>query len=131
MGCETALWLDENGKRATIVEMLPELMRGGVSVPIQVEMMIADMLARSGIAILRGTEVREITPDGVVLHSQKSGLSERRADTVALAVGLTSNRRLCAALAARFPYTYFLGDCRRPQNIMQAVWDAYEVARAI
>jgi 2-enoate reductase len=131
VGCETALWLAAKGKNVTIVEMLSELMNGGTPVPIQVKMMLGDLLAGSAIDILTDTEVREITPEGVRLYRNQQDLMERRADTVALAVGMKANRRLPAALAARFPFTHALGDCRRPQNIMQAIWDAYEVARAI
>ena len=54
-----------------------------------------------------------------------------KADTVVLALGLEPNDELYQALRDKVAYLYALGDCRVPQNIMGAVWDGYEVGRAV
>ncbi|MBW2203900.1 MAG: hypothetical protein JRF52_07295 [Deltaproteobacteria bacterium] len=38
---------------------------------------------------------------------------------------------LLDASAGKTPNLYLIGDAREARNIMGAVWDAYEVARAI
>ena len=54
-----------------------------------------------------------------------------KADTVVLAMGMTPNRLLADRLYNEIDRVYRIGDCREPRNIMNAVWDAYEIARYI
>jgi 2-enoate reductase len=130
-GCEIAIWLAENGKKATIVEMLPQLMIGGVMVPYQVKQMILNLLDVNKIAVIKHAQVTEVTQEGVLLSQSNSRARELQADTVVLSIGLQANSHLYELLAKRFDCIYALGDCRQPKNIMQAVWDAYEVSRSI
>jgi len=65
------------------------------------------------------------------LSQSNSRAKELGADTVVLAIGFQANSHLYELLVKRFDCTYAIGDCRQPKNIMQAVWDAYEVSRAI
>ena len=53
------------------------------------------------------------------------------AETVALAVGLVSEQELYKKLRGEVVQLFLVGDGRKAQNIMNAVWDAYEVARTI
>jgi 2-enoate reductase len=130
-GCEIAIWLAENGKKATIVEMLPQLMTGGVMVPHQVKQMVVDLLDVNKIEVIKNAQVTEITQEGVLLSQSNSRVRELQADTVVLSIGFQANSDLYELLAKRFDCIYALGDCRQPKNIMQAVWDAYEVSRSI
>ena len=131
VGCEIAIWLAQKGKRATIVEMLPTLMSGGIRVPGQVKMMIHDLLAAHDVDIVTRTRVSEITSQGVRAIQQDFRMREVTADTVVLAMGMAADRQLYDNLAERLDCVYALGDCREPKNIMNAVWDAYEIARTI
>ncbi len=40
-------------------------------------------------------------------------------------------QKLYKSLLKRSPDIYLIGDSRQPHNIMNAVWDAYEVARMV
>ena len=40
-------------------------------------------------------------------------------------------QKLYETLRKRSPDIYLIGDSRRAHNIMNAVWDAYEVARMV
>ena len=53
------------------------------------------------------------------------------ADTVAVAVGLLPDQGLYQSLRGQLSNLYLIGDSRKAQNILNAVWDAYEVARMI
>jgi 2-enoate reductase len=44
---------------------------------------------------------------------------------------LKPEQELYLALRGRTPNLFLIGDSRRAQNIMNAVWDAYEVGRMI
>lgn len=131
VGCEIAIWLAQKGKRVTIVEMLPALMSGGVRVPSQVKMMIQDLLAAHNVDIVTDSKISEITSQGVHTIQEELQMREITADTVVLAMGMAADTQLYDDLSERVDCVYALGDCREPKNIMNAVWDAYEIARAI
>jgi 2-enoate reductase len=130
IGCETAVWLAEQGKQVTLVEMLPELMGGFLAVPLMNRMMLTDLLALNKVHILTNVSIREITDEGLVATVNGE---ERliKAHTVVIAAGLKSDDGLYQALKGRFPTVYMVGDCREPRNIMGAVWDGFEVGRTV
>jgi 2-enoate reductase len=129
-GCEIAIWLAGEGKETTLVEMLPELMGGGNHVPGQVKEMTLDLLAKHNTTILTGSRISEITGNGVLLQNETETHS-LSADTVVLAMGMVSETTLADQIAPAPNLVYRIGDCREPRNVMNAVWDAYEIARCI
>ena len=50
---------------------------------------------------------------------------------MALAIGSKPGDRLYKSLQGKVAHLYALGDCTEPQNIKEAIWQAYEVGRAI
>lgn len=130
-GCEIAIWLSEMGKQTAIIELLPELMAGGAHVPSQVKQMTVDLLTRWGVEVMTGSRVVTIVPGGVRIVSGDSIQSCIKADSVVLAVGMAPNRLLAKRISVDVERMYCIGDCRQPRNVMNAVWDAYEIARFI
>jgi len=130
-GCETALWQAQQGKQVTIVEMLPELMTGGVPVNHANRTMLIDLLRFHNVKVLTNSRITEVTDDGVGLMDGSSQRSSIQAGNVVLAMGLESDRKLARSLMGKIPNVSVIGDARRPQNKMSAIWDAYEVARNI
>ena len=132
VGCETALWLAEDGKQVKIIEILPELMTGGLPVPLMNRMMLIDLLALNNVDVLTSVNVQEIT-EGWIIVTDKGEGSQRRinVDTVVIASGLTSDDDLFMKLAGQFSHVYAIGDCQEPRNIMGAIWDGYEVGRIV
>ena len=132
VGCETALWLAESGKYVTILEILPELMTGGLPVPLMNHTMLIDLLALNNVNVLTGVNVQEIT-EGSIVVTDNGENSHRRieADTVVIASGLKSDDGLYEKLAAQFSHVYAIGDCQEPRNIIGAIWDGYEVGRIV
>lgn len=128
-GCEIAVWLTQMGKKCTILEMLPDLMAGGLPVPSQVRHMVMDLLHHGGVAIRTACRVDRF--DGGTIHLRCKGALEDTvaADTIVLAMGMQPEHRLTDALSGTVDRVYAVGDCRRPRNVMHAVWDAYEIAR--
>jgi 2-enoate reductase len=132
MGCETALWLAQQGRTVSVVEKLPALMSAGLHVPRMNRLMLLDLLAAKGVRVLVDRGLKEITDEGVLVSSgTPSGERMLKADTVVMAVGMKPRRSLHEALAGSIPRLYVLGDCREPGNVMGAIWDGHEVGRAL
>jgi len=129
VGCETAIWLAQQGKRITLVEMLPELMIRN-PVPHANRMMVLDMLRFNRVEIMTGARLAEVTADGLLIET-RSEKKDVKGDTIVLAIGLEPDEELYRALLGKIPNLYLIGDAREARNIMGAIWDAYEVARAI
>jgi 2-enoate reductase len=130
VGCETALWLAKNGHQVTILEMLPELMTGSLPVPQMNRMMLIDLLAFNGVKTCSQARVEGINDQGVSAATG-SGQTLVKADTIVLAAGLKSDDSLCQVFSSEITDFYVIGDCHKPRNIMGAIWDGYEVGRAI
>ncbi len=131
IGCETALWLAQNGKKVTIVEMLPDLLLSNPPIPHMNRLMLLDLLPFNGVKIETNTRLEEVTGEGAVVSSESSGKRLIKADTVVLASGLVSDNTLYKELTDKVARLYAIGDCREPRNIMGAVWDAFELGRTI
>lgn len=131
VGCEMAIWLSQNGKKATIVEMLPDLMSGGVFVPHQVRLMTLDLLKLYKVPIITGGTVSEIQKNELKVSEIDGSVQIVPADMVVLSVGMAPDQELYQRLCQRFDPVYTIGDCRKARNVMHAVWDAYEIGRSI
>ena len=53
------------------------------------------------------------------------------ADSAIVAIGYNSQSKLYDEVKSAIGEIYLLGDARKVQNIMYAIWDAYEVAKNI
>lgn len=129
-GCETALWLKQQNKQVTLIEMLPELMGGVDPVPHANKTMLKDMLNFNGVTVLTNTRLQKVTNEGVeVIHSN---LKEKviPADSIVISVGMQPDQELFREMGNR-SNIYLIGDSRDPKNILNAIWDAYEVTRTI
>ncbi len=131
IGCETALWLSQQGMKVTIIEILADLMIGGIPVQHMNRLMLLDLLKFHRVEVFKNTSLLEITEKGVDLLDGGSPKRSFPADTVVLAVGLRPDRELCQALKGQTSDLYTIGDSREARNIKNSIWDAYEVARMI
>jgi 2-enoate reductase len=131
-GCETALWLAQQGKKVTIVEQLSELMTARkVPVPHANRIMLLDLLQFHKVEVLTGYYLAGITKEGADLIGQDFKSKKVEADTVGISIGLEPCQALYDAVAGKVPNLYLIGDAREVRNVMGSMWDAYEVARAI
>jgi len=131
IGCETALWLAQQGKKVTIVEMLGDLMIAGIPVQHMNRLMMLNLLKFHGVEVILKSSLGEVTEEGGVLIDQNFQRRNFVADTIVLAVGLCPDQQLYKALLAQRSEVFLIGDAREAQNIMNSIWDAYEVARSI
>jgi 2-enoate reductase len=129
IGCETALWLAQQGKKVTVVEILDGLLNAGIPVQHMNRLMLLDLLKFHEVEVFTNTTILKVLEDGTIfLNNQRSFPSP---DKIITAVGLKSERELYRSLQGKISNLYLIGDSRNPQNLMTAVWDAYEVGRMI
>lgn len=130
VGCETALWLAEQGKNVTIVEALDRLMAVNGPLCHANKDMLERLLPYHGVKAI--TSARVTGYRGGILHASCGGKEREIAcDSVILAVGYQEEDSLYRQLEFDVPELYLLGDARKVSNIMYAIWDAFEVANHI
>jgi 2-enoate reductase len=130
VGCETALWLADQGKKVTLVEMQSDILKVGGPLCHANEDMLKDLINFKPIDLKLNTFVSRATDNGFTL---KSGDNEEviAADSAIVAIGYISQKSLYDEIRLEVPQTYLLGDANQVQNIMYAIWNAYEVSRNI
>jgi len=131
IGCETALWLARQGKKVTIVELLHDLLIAGIPVQHMNRLMLLDMLKYHKVNVFTNTSLAEVTEEGAIVTDRDFGKRNLATDTVVIAAGLKPQQELYRTLQGQIPNLFLIGDSRKAQNIMNSVWDAYEVARMI
>lgn len=130
VGCETALWLYDQGKKVTIVELADSILALAGPLCHANHDMLKDLLEFKKIDVMTSSCVSAPAEGGFMV---KRGTEEVfvPADSAILAIGYVSERSLFEKVRNKVPEVYTFGDSREVSNIMYAIWDAYEVARSI
>ena len=128
IGCETALYLAQQGKKATIVEILDRV-AGDMYWVNRVHLL--KLLNEAGVKILTETKVLEITDEGITINDKSGKRSMLKADSVVLATGMEPDRSLLEALKDKVPEVYGLGDCVEPRKVINAIWGGFHTARLV
>ena len=130
VGCETALWLADQGKKVTLVELQDGILKVGGPLCHANEDMLKDLVKFKEIDLRVNTAVIGANEDGFII---KSGDKEEvvAADSAIVAIGYISEKSLYDEIKFEVPKVHLLGDANQVSNIMYAIWNAYEVARNI
>jgi 2,4-dienoyl-CoA reductase (NADPH2) len=127
IGCETAEFLAEKGKRVTILEMLGRI---GADIERTNRWVIMGRLRSLGIRMERNAKVEEIIEKGVRVNRDGS-IEFFEGDSAVLAVGMEPNRRLAQELEGKVRMLHVVGDSAKPGKIAQAIESGLRVARAL
>lgn len=130
VGCETALWLAQEGKRVTIVEALDRLMAVNKPLCHANSEMLERLLPFHGVETLVSSSVQKYE-GGKIFVKTPQGERQLDCDTVILSVGFREDRGVFDAWENSAREIYLLGDAKKVANIMYTVWDAFEVANHI
>ena len=128
VGCELALHLAMQGKKVTVVEALPDILKSGISIPPMNEWMLRDLLAFHKVNIMTNSRLASVNEDGAVVTDADGKEMQVKASQVILAIGYRSKAPVFDACQFDYAEVYKLGDSRQVKNIRNAVWDGYEVA---
>lgn len=127
VGVELGIYMAQQGRDVSIVEMLPALSVDPFSMH---TLALDDQIEKLGLKIYTSTAVTEITPNGISVKGP-DGPFDIAADTVIYAIGQKPLRDEAVALAACADAFYQIGDCITPKNILAATQAAWTVARDI
>ena len=142
-GCETALWLADNGKNVTLLEKLNDLM---LAHPVFYtnRNYLMGLMGEANVITLTNINVEKITDGGVIItqtavadRSENQDIyckgKERtlRCDTVVLAVGQKPENGLYRTLHGKVRELYKIGDCRTAGKIHDAILAGFNLGRNI
>jgi len=130
VGCETALWLAQNGKKVTIVEALGKLLALNGPLCHANSEMLEKLIPYNNIEVVTSAKVIEYK-NGKLIMITDDGERNITCDSVILSVGYKENNSLYKELEFETSDIYLLGDARKVSNIMYGIWDAFEVANHI
>ncbi len=122
-GGETAVQLAKDGKKATMIEMLPQ-----AAVVAGWPRGLMDVVEKYGVRFLTETKLEEITDKGVIVIDRAWKRFEIPADTVILSLGFKARTEMVNRFRDLGPEVYAIGDCVKPQAIKEAVHDGFNVA---
>lgn len=128
VGCEVALYLAQRGKTVTIIEILDRILH---DVFVINRMHLEKLLSEAGVEVLTESSVLKITDQGVSVGDKYNNKSILKVDTVVIAAGYKSDRRLLDAVNSKVSEVYGIGDCVEPGKVIGAIWKAYRTARLI
>lgn len=128
-GCEAAAYLAQQGKQVTIIEMLREVVPEG-SKTINNVLAIHALLQQTKVEVMTSTKLVGITETGVIVE-RNGATQELAADTVVIATGFAPDLSLRDALEEHVPEVVAIGDCSKPRNIDEAIWEGFHAARVL
>ena len=128
VGCETADFLLEQGKKLTILEMTGSL---AADMSEKAKKILLDKLVRSGVEVITQALVTEISDSEIKL--ERAGLKEKIKDFdhVVLALGTVSESSLLKKMGKVNIPVFSVGDCVRPRKAMEAIREGFELALEI
>lgn len=127
VGSELALYLAEEGKEVTLVEMLPQIAN---DVP-PIRNALLAQLGDAGVKILTSTKIAAITDDGVTAISADKNLVNISGDKIILAMGLVSDLKLYKAVHEKVAEVYAIGDSVEPRRMGEAIHEGYRVGSVV
>jgi len=120
VGCETADFLVENGKKATIIEILPAL--ASEFVYLYADVLIQE-LKEKGIEAFTGVKEEEITGKGIEIVDKDGKRISLEADDIVIATGSVADKTLFESLKGKVPELYEIGDCAQACRIYEAMYE--------
>ncbi len=106
VGCETAEYLAEKGKKVTVIEMLDTMAEKMVNVA---RTILMGHLKGLGVTLLTSCKCLEITDSSVACQDKEGTVHTIPADTVVAAVGDKADNALYRALEGKVPELYNIG----------------------
>ena len=127
-GCEAALFLAQQAKRVTIVEMLDELCPDFNACN---RALLLELLGENDVDIKTGTRVVEVRDGSVTVVGPDGSSYEIAGDTVVMALGAKARIEVVDRLKGLTDEAYVVGDAVKPRIIYDAVHEGFEAVMEI
>lgn len=129
-GTESALQLAMDGKKVTVVDMLPveQFAKDHSPAP---RGMLLELLEKHGVQLIGGVRVSEVNENGVVVTTADGSKMTLVCDDVVAAFGMKKNDALFRQMQEIIPDVYAVGDCNVVKNIKNANHVAFNMALEI
>jgi len=128
VGCETAEFLADKGKKVTVTRRGPEMALG---VGHSLKTFFLDRLLEKGVTLLAGIRYNEVTSECLVVTTKEGERKTIEADTIVLAAGSIPDRNLYQEVKGKVSETYLVGDCVEPRKIREAIAEGYQAGLKI
>jgi NADPH-dependent 2,4-dienoyl-CoA reductase/sulfur reductase-like enzyme len=122
-GLETAVHLAKQGKKVSVVEMLPQIAQ---NVNWFLKWYLKDSLINYGVHLYPGVTVYNISDKGVGIVDENQ-VFFLKADTIVIAAGSISQNKLAEQLKGVAPEVYTVGDAEKPRDSTEAIHEGYRV----
>jgi 2,4-dienoyl-CoA reductase-like NADH-dependent reductase (Old Yellow Enzyme family)/thioredoxin reductase len=125
IGAEVADYLSENGKEVTLVEM-----REGIALDLvaHLQYFLNMRLKEKGVQMLTLTKAIRFEKDGLWVEDPQGRRRLGGFDATVIALGFVPNDDLTESLKKKVPSVYVVGDASKPREVMEALFEAEEVA---
>ncbi len=127
-GAELADFLSDRGKEVTLVEMLENIASDLVN---HMQHYLGRRLEQQGVTILTSTRVLELGKNYAMVEDASGVKRLNGFDTIVLALGSTPNDSLYGSLEGKVSEVYLIGDAIEAREVVDAVFEAEEVASKI
>jgi 2,4-dienoyl-CoA reductase-like NADH-dependent reductase (Old Yellow Enzyme family)/thioredoxin reductase len=125
VGCDEAVYLAQNGKDVTVVEMLDDVARDANR---HLKMALGIEFRKYNVKVVTNTKGKAITDEGLLCEGPDGKEVLYKADTVICAVGQKALTSVVDKLRGTVTEFYDIGDCVKPQKVMEAVKAGYDAA---
>ena len=129
IGCETALYLARRGKQVTISTRRDKSALAEDLYDHNNHDVLLMMIKAADIAVLSETLAIKVESDGVVVNTTGTEM-KIPVDSLVFSGRMMPENMLSTSLAG-MNNVYSVGDCVRPDRIMEAVWTAFKTVREI
>ncbi len=127
-GCEVAEFLVKRGRQVTIVDSVEALGEGMTG---DDKFQLFPWFDKKGVKRYLGVKYNEITSKGLSITTKEGQKLIIEADTIITALPLQHNTDLIESLEGKVSEIYFIGDCKEPKLIADAIADGALVANSI
>jgi 2,4-dienoyl-CoA reductase-like NADH-dependent reductase (Old Yellow Enzyme family)/NADPH-dependent 2,4-dienoyl-CoA reductase/sulfur reductase-like enzyme len=122
VGCESAVYLAQEGKDVTLVEMMKDV---AVDANVRQKPILLDMFAKLQVKVKTRMKGVKITDKGLACTDETGKEHHFEADTVVCAVGQQALRQVVNDLLDAAPEVVQVGDCVKPQKVTEALYRGY------
>ena len=128
VGSEIALYLAQQGKKVTLIDML-SLEKIDTNNPFTDTRTLRQMLAGLNVDIITGVKLEAVTAAGAEIVDKNGVKKVMPSDTVVLALGMQPRTRVVSLFQDLSPDVYVIGDCQNQRgNLFSAIAEGFFAA---